>query len=103
MVRSKLDSYLLWEDDQVCLLIRRALSPCAAAPFAAAGGGAHLGRRGNDWGCSMSIHSGSGDSWRSHTSNKIMKLSKPHLVIYRASQLEELAATAHRPLLRKIR
>jgi hypothetical protein len=32
-----------------------------------------------------------------------MKLSKPHLVIYRASQLEELAATAHRPLVRKIR
>src|SRR5947207_6159197 len=39
----KLDSCLLWEDDQVCLLVRRALTSRAAAPFAATGGGAHLG------------------------------------------------------------
>ena len=55
----QLDSCLHWEEDQVCLLVRRALSSSAAAPFAATGGGAHLGRRGDYWECSMSIHFGS--------------------------------------------
>ena len=55
---SKLDSRLLWEDDQVCLLIRRALSSRAAVPFAAAGGGAHRGGRGYYWSVSMFPHSG---------------------------------------------
>ena len=47
-----------WEDDQVCLLVGRALSSRAAAPFAATGGGAHLGGRGDYLQCSMSPHSG---------------------------------------------
>jgi len=36
---------LLWEDDQVCLLVGRALPSGAATPLAATGGGTHFGGR----------------------------------------------------------
>src|SRR5262249_46160505 len=52
----KLDGRLFWEDDQVCLLIRRALSSGASAPFAASRGGAHLGGRGDQVGWLICLH-----------------------------------------------
>src|SRR5262245_37124365 len=52
----KLGGRLLWKDDQVGLLVRRALTSGAALPFAATGSGSHLGGRGDQSGCAIWPH-----------------------------------------------